>query len=189
MTECKSLDKQFLSEFLSNVETKAHHLYALMAGLPKEHFYLFRYYDNARNTDCWPDDKENIFSLREFLDRIDTFHPEDDFGIYFSVHLDRIDSIRAEEYTDSVSIDDPEEATISTLAENAGMFLESYCEKCLRDNRPFELTPEVIARFGFTPEDVAALKPGLDRHNAAARRMIQAEYDALRKLDFIRKAQ
>lgn len=186
MIEKKRIDKEFLQWFLSELETKAHPIYALISGLPKANFYLARYYDNIRKVDCWPDCEENMYSLQEFFEQIDNFHPDDDFGIYFAVHLDRIDSNQAEEYTDHICIDTRDYATIADICEQLSVFLESYCEKCLRDNRPFELTPETIAHYSFTPEDAEWLGARLDCHNAAAKKLIRAEYDALGKLDFIR---
>lgn len=180
------ISKQFLSDFLAETQSKAHHLYALMAGLPKANFYFYRFYDNTNNTKGCNDPERNTFSLHEFYTSYEAFHPEDDFGIYFSVHLDRIDSLRAEEYTDSIHIYRKRDATVRKLTGLVKTFLEGYCEKCLRDNRPFELTPEIISRFGFTPQDVDPMRKLLNPNNTAARKLIRAEYDALCALDFIR---
>ena len=186
MTELKPIDKAFLQRFFAELETEAHAIHALVSGLPKENFFLARYYDNQKEADGWPDEEEDIYSVREFFDRFDAFHPEDDFGIYFAAHSDRIDSDQADEYTDHIWIDEQDEATVADMRKQLSHFLEPYCEKCLRDNRPFELTPEIIARFGFTPEDVAWLDERVNRHNAAAKRLVRAEYDALSRLDFLR---
>ena len=62
MIEKKRIDKEFLQRFLSELETKAHPIYALISGLPKANFYLARYYDNVRKVDCWPDCEEIMYS-------------------------------------------------------------------------------------------------------------------------------
>ena len=47
MIEYKHIRKNSLKNFLLKIQSDAHHLYALMAGLPKKNCYLLRYYDNA----------------------------------------------------------------------------------------------------------------------------------------------
>lgn len=183
----KFLYKDTLKGILSELQTKAHHIYALMSGLPKKNFHLCRYYDMANNIEVWDKDMENnMFTIQEFYDRYDTFHPDDDFGICLAEHLDMIESNRAEEYCENISIDNRDEATIEQLAEYFDQFLESYCERCLRDNHPFELTPEIVAQYGFTPEDVEKLRKPITRYNTAAKKKILAEFEALRRLDFVR---
>lgn len=44
MIEYKHIRKNSLKNFLLKIQSDAHHLYALMAGLPKKNCYLLRYY-------------------------------------------------------------------------------------------------------------------------------------------------
>lgn len=189
MPEYKSIRKHTLKSFLEKVESDAHQLYALMDGLPKENFFLYRFYDNTNRIDGYAIPKNNIYSLREFLDRYDTFHPKDEFGIYLSAHQDKIDADRAKTYKDKVSIDTAAQAIIPVLQENFNYFLGIYCEVQLRRNRPFDLSPENVTRFGFTTNDVAKLQRMIEHHNRTAKNTIRAEYDALRQLDFIKNEQ
>lgn len=184
------LSKEFLKNKLDELKVQVHHIYALIMGLPKENCYLRRYFDIKNNRDGLDDEweRENLFSLHEFFERYDELHPQDPFGFYLAVHLERIDADRADQYEPSDQIYKDSDFTVENLEAMFDSFFECYCEKCLRDNKPFELTAETISRFGFTPDDVAALGPMLDRHNAAARKMIRKEYDALSRLDFIRKS-
>lgn len=76
--------------------------------------------------------------------------------------------------------------TTEQVKRDANDFLEGYCERCLRENRPFVLSPETIRHFDFTDEDVRILTPLLDRFNKEAKIIIRAEYDKLAGLDFIR---
>lgn len=186
----KFIYKDTLKEILSELQTEAHHIYALMSGLPKANFHLCRYYDMANDIEAWDEDMENnTFTIQEFYDRYDTFHPDDDFGICLSVHFDMVESDKADEYCESISISSRAEAMIELLNDYFDEFLESYCERCLRDNHPFELTPEIVAQYGFTPEDIEKLRKLLKRYNTAAKKKIMAEFEALCKLDFIRNKQ
>lgn len=186
MTEEKPIDCRFLQTLLRDLEAKAHDVYAVMCGLPKAHVFLCRFYDHANRVDGCDDPAANTFSIREFYDRFGTFHPKDEFGICFAVHLDRIDSARAGEYVERICLGTRREATVGGVRETLSIFLESYCEYRLRKNRPFGLTPAVVDRFGLTSDDVEVLGRLLDRYNAAAKKMIRAEYAALQRLDFIR---
>lgn len=182
------LYRDTVKEFLLKCERDAHHLFAMMCGLPKENFCIIRYYDIANKIEGYFNDRENnMFSVHEFHERYDMFHPEDELGFRIAVHLDMIESKRADEYCESYTIHTLKEATIGNFAALFDDFLESYCERCMRDNRPFELTPEIIARYQFTPGDVEQLRKPLTRHNTAAKKKILAEYEALRNLDFIRE--
>lgn len=67
-----------------------------------------------------------------------------------------------------------EDATVGTLAEIAAEFMAPYCEKCLRAGTLFRLDAATIARHGFTPEDITALRGSVDRCNAAAAARLQA---------------
>ncbi|WP_418983336.1 hypothetical protein [Alistipes sp.] len=187
MTAEQSIDRVALKAFLAEAERLAHPIYTLLSGLPKANFHLLRFYEGDRAPKIWEYDEErNRFTVAEFLTHYDDFHPHDSFGICFAVHLDRIDSNRADDYADCLCIDMQEGATVRMLEEYLDRFLENYCERCMRDNRPFELTEQTIAAYGFTAEDVAMLQPRVERFNEVLRRRIRAEYEALAQLDFIR---
>lgn len=188
MREDDVLYSDTLMELLSKLKSEAHYIYAFLSGLPKKYFFLRRDYDAANDLSvCEDEDMENnMFTISEFYDRYDTFHPDDDFGFCFTVPLTTIDSDRAEMYNEYDSINNRDNATIEQLNKYLEKFLECYCERCLRDNHPFELTPDIIAQFGFTPDDVEKLAGPLTRHNTAAKTKILAEFEALNKLDFIR---
>lgn len=186
MIEENTIDSRFLRKLLRDLEAKAHDVYAVMCGLPKAHVFLCRFYDHANGVDGCDDPAANTFSIREFYDRFDTFHPKDDFGICFAVSLDRIESARAGEYVERICLGTRREATVGGVRETLSIFLESYCEYRLRKNRPFELTPAVVDLFGLTSDDSEILGRLLDHYNAAAKQTIRSEYAALQRLDFIR---
>lgn len=186
MTEENTIDRRFLRKLLRELETNAHDVYALMYGLPREHIFLYRFGDPAGEAEECDDPASNTFSIREFYDRYENFHPGDAFGICFAVHSDRIDSSRAAEYTGRLCLETRGEATLGGIRESLTIFLEAYCDFCLRKNTPFELTPEVVARFGLTSDDTEILHRLLEHYNTAAKHAIRAEYEALRRLDFLR---
>lgn len=184
---CKFIYTDTLKELLSKLKSEAHYIYAFLSGLPKDYFFLRRDYDAANDLSVYEDgDMENsMFTISEFYARYDTFHADDVFGAVFRVQLNMIDSDRADEFSESISINNRDEATIEQLNEYLEIFLECFCERCLRENHPFELTPQIVAKFGFTPDDVEKLAEPLNRHNTAAKTKILAEFEALNKLDFI----
>lgn len=186
MSESTDITRDILKDMLAKACSEAHYVYALMNGLPKKNFYIYRDFDNYAQEDGLENEEANIFSLQEFLAKRDTMHPEDTFTLTFKVHLDRIDAEFADCYSDSVSIWDNNEFTLVELQNAVDDFLESYCERCLLDNHPFCLTPEIVSRFGFTDEDIKVLQPRLERFNTDAKKRIREEYDALARLDFIR---
>lgn len=183
------VDKAFLKEKIAAIETEYHPFYALMRGLPKENCCIRRFYDAVRNLKgygaAW--EAANTFTLREFLDRYDEFDPHDTFGICLAVHRDRIDSDEASMYHEYECLDRREFFMVPVYKLLLQNFLVLYCEMRLRGNRPFELTPQTVAQFGFTPEDVEKLDGIVDCYNAQVREMLWAEYDALAGLDFIRE--
>lgn len=187
MPEPDDITRDLLKEELSEIHSNAHYVYALMAGLPKENFYIHRYFDHYTLEDGYDNLDANIFSLQEFLAKYDAMHPDDSFRITFKVHLDKVDTEFAEIYTDTIGISNAQEFTIKYVKDIVDEFLSSYVEWSLRANQPFSLTPQIIERFGFTDEDVKELWPRLERFNTNAKKRIWDEYYNLVKLDFIRK--
>lgn len=187
----RNVCKAFLKEKIAEIETEYHLFYALMMGLPKENCYIRRFYDAIRDLKGYGTEWEaaNTFTLHEFLDRYDEFHPRDTFGICLAVHRDRIDTDEATMYHEYECLDRQVFFMVPVYKLLVENFLLLYCEKCQRENRPFELSAETIAHFGFTPADIRGLEYKIGIYNAQARAMIWAEYDALTGLDFIRASQ
>ena len=119
--------------------------------------------------------------MPEFLAKAASFDPQDEFCIYF-VGLGEQEEADSPAKTELLSC---EEAPVGNLTELAAEFMAPYCEKCLRAGTPFRLTPETVARLGLAPEDVAVLRDRVERCNEVALARLQAEYDALKKLDGI----
>lgn len=181
--------KDLLRETFNELKRDYHFVYALLMGLPKANCFLWRDYDAANDLESNDDESKgsDVFSLQEFFDRYDSFHTADTFILYLKDDLERIDPSRYEEYSPVIDIESRNQLSIDNLVAWIDEFLESYCEHCYRMNDPLELTPEKIAHFGFTQEDVEELKPILKPHNDAARSIIWAEYEKLSGLDFIRE--
>lgn len=180
------LTRDQLTERLSAISTDAHYVYALWKSLPKENFYILRTFDLAAKKNV-EDDDANKFTVDEFLDRFETLHPEDPFFVALKVEKNESDDCDPEanllSYSDYNEVGD---LSIEKVRDDVNEFLEAYCEKCLRENRPFYLTADTIRNIGFTKEDVEVLTPIFDRFNKEAKIRIRAEYDHLAGLDFIR---
>lgn len=188
MCEHIDLTRDDLKNKLSEICSKAHYIFALMAGLPKKTFCIIRYYDHIKNEDGEENLAANSFSLQQFLTRCDSMHPDDSFGLFFSTHRYKIDTKFIDNYSPSFELDEPSDLTLQQIKSSVDEFLECYCERCLRDNKPFYLTPETIERFGFTDEDVKALRPRLDRINKKAKKLILAEYRSLAELTCVQES-
>lgn len=169
--------KDLLRATLDELQEKHHAIYLLLVGLPKGLCYIRRDYDVANDVD---NSDVDVYSIREFFEKYEEFHFADSFGLFLKDGIER-----EEPY--SIDMWSKESFTAEQLLEKVDEFLEGYCEHRYRINDPLLLTPKEIARFGFSAEDVAALRPLLNRHNRVARKKIRAEYRALESLDFIRK--
>lgn len=187
-SEPEMLTRDQLIEKLSEIRAHAHYVYALLGGLPKENFYIRRIYDLAADINV-EDDDDNCFSLQGFLRKCNTMHPKDPFYIILKVEKKDGD-VAIEELEENVmsycDYSHFEDMSLVQVKNDVNEFLESFCEKCLRQNRPFYLTPETVHKFGFTEEDVKILRPLLERFNKEAKIRIRKEYDELAGLDFIR---
>ena len=181
MNDSRCIDAAWLENLFAGLCEQAHPLYAFLAGLPKEDFYIFCAYDHRRNFETSEDPESYRFSLPEFRAKAAAFDPQDEFCIYF-IGLGEQELPDEPAKTELLYCD---EATPEALTELVAEFMAPYCEKCLRAGTPFRLTPETVARRGFTPEDAAALRETVERCNAAAAARLQAEYDALKELGCI----
>ena len=195
------LTKSILKRKLQLLEKTLHPAYTMMRGLPKTYCYILhdsgsrtidRDHDHDRDYDRDEAELQDLLSpdrmsFDEFFQRYREFDAEDEFMLCLSVHLDKIDSSRIFEYVETLYIEQISEFTPDIIGGLFDNFLEFFCERRLRDNEPFDLTPATIREFGFTAADVEELKGPIGKYNAGARMMMWAEYDALRRLDFIRE--
>ena len=179
MYDSRFISAPYLEALFAGLHTQARPFYAFLAGLPKEDFYILCAYDYRRRSETWRDPGRYRFTLPEFLAKAASFDPQDEFCIYF-VGLGEQEEADSPAKTELLSC---EEATVGNLTELAAEFMAPYCEKCLRAGTPFRLTPETVARLGLAPEDVAVLRDRVERCNEVALARLQAEYDALKKLD------
>lgn len=173
--------KRFLVDFFTALRKEQHHIYVLLENLPYEYFVIERTYDrnlywNSRNTtkeDGFLDPHER-YSLSEFLEKKGQFHPIDDFEII-------VLGQRFLQYSN----ERPSQKELITLYIK---FLSEQCERHLRLNKPLALTPETVQRYGLTESDVHKIWPYIEDYNHKAKQKIWAEFNALKKLDFIRES-
>lgn len=180
LVTCEMLRKR-IEEIRSN--DADHYLYTLMEGLPKEAFYI-RLENELSRKEEWA--KSN-FTLQEFEKAAKNLKPDDPVSLNFFLHRNTTKTIYVSNWIlYSNSIDRVSEFSTENLKRVFDAFLAAYCEKSLRLNGLFQMSPETIRRFRFTEADIRELTPRLDRFNEEAMGRIREDYEALARLDFIR---
>lgn len=185
-----SIRKSELRNFLETARSKAHHVYAFLAGLPKEHFYLLRFLvSKGPLKDRNEDDELRKYTVEEFLAHYDEFDPSHEFGFCWALRLERIYSEQAEDYADCICVWMLDCLNVPDMEHFIDFFLEKYCEMCLYDNRPFEMNAQTIAAYGFTQADAAWFGQKLVIQNERLKYRMRHEYEPLQGLDFIRNGE
>lgn len=172
---------EILKGKLEEICSTKHYLYAFMEGLNKSEFHFSLYAREEAGED------KIEYSLHEFFSEYDTLHPGDPVSMNFCVCRDDVDRDAQEcvIYANSMNrISDLAAENLETMFDE---FLACYCEKWLRNNKPFGLSPETICHFGFTDEDVQVLGPKIERINGEVMNRVRAEFRKLAELDFIRQ--
>lgn len=180
----RAVNRELLRKRLAEIRSTDHYLYALMDGLPKDIFYI------QREVDVPDGDGRggNVFTLQEFLMDTQMIQPDDPLSLNLFLSLG--DTERNIYVCDWILFSEGIDRLCEFSTENINRlfdaFLTAYCEKCLRQNTMFCLSPDTIRHFGFTEDDVRELDPRLDRLNTEAKNRIRKDYQALAQLDFIR---
>lgn len=171
-----------LRKKLEELRKNAHHYYALIENLPKEEFYIF----HGSKNDNWD---ENIYTLHEFLSQVESFPSDDTACINFLLHKDQPDSkIYLPDWIIYChTIKNASDLSSENFKRILEWLLEFYCEKCLRNNEPFNLTPETIRHFGFTEDDVRELQPKIEMFTKDIKERLWLRYQNLVQLDCIRE--
>lgn len=160
--------KERLDDLLSDLRQSSHFIFALIYCLPEHLFAVIRYYDGCTKTYKSAND---FYTLREYYENAGQFYPDDRFWILFGDYI----------------LTEGNELTTSEFAKLHEYFLQMWCEKRLRENKPVCLTGGLICKFGLTPDDVLAVRKCLAECNAFASAIIQAEYDVLKALNCVKK--
>lgn len=171
-----------LRKKLEELRIIAHHYYALIEHLPKEEFYIF----HASGKGKW---EENIYTLNEFLSQFESFPADDAVCINILLHKDQPEATIY--LTDWIiychAIKNASDISLENFKRTLESLLELYCEKCLRNNEPFNLTPETIRHFGFTEDDVCELQPQIEQFHEEIKTRLWSKYQNLVQLDCIRE--
>lgn len=174
---------ELLGQKLTELRSSKHYLYALMEGLNKDEFYFCLYASEDAG-------KNNIkYSLKDFLTQYETFEPAEPVSMNFLVLRDDVNGTN---YLSEWALFCKSKHRIfdfatGNLQDLFDEFLLYYCEKRMRNNKPFSLTPETIRHFGFTDEDVSELQPRIDNYNQETDNRLWSEYENLMRMDCIRK--
>lgn len=164
-----------VKEFLQRVREGVPYIYVWLENLPVSDFSIDRVYSyrayRADTKALYAGFVDERHSIREFNAAFSSFHKNDGFRIRFRPSLLELDS----------------RASRSTLEDLYKRFLELRCEAAMRANRPLRLTKKDVQRYGLDPECASTVQAYLKCYNDKARRVLQAEYDALKGLSCIRK--
>lgn len=160
--------KERLDDLLSDLRQSSHFIFALIYRLPEHLFAIIRYYDG--NTKIY-ESANDFYTLREYYENVGQFHPNDRFWILFGDYM----------------LTEGNELTTSEFVKLHEYFLQMWCEKRLRENKPVCLTGGLIRKFGLALNDVLAVRKCLAECNAFASARIQAEYDVLKALNCVKK--
>lgn len=169
------LDKVRVEEFLQSVREEVPYIFVWLENLPVSDFSIDRVYSYR---DYRADTKalnaglvREHYAVRDFAAKSSSFHKNDGFRIRFRPSLLKLDY----------------RASRSTLEDLYKRFLELRCEAAMRANRPLRLTEKDVQRYGLDPQSAGRVQAYLKCYNDKARRVLQAEYDALKGLSCIRK--
>lgn len=166
------LTKKVLKDFLFKLRHNEHPIFALFKGASADQFAIVRYLDyrHMKNA-CGFRAKADYYTVPEFYKHAASFHDCDEFRIVFGKNILHF----VEELTDG---------GVERLYEE---YLKDLCETGLRTNKPVRLTRELITKYDLTRSDVRVVRACLADYNATAQTKIQAEYDALKMLNCVKK--
>ena len=184
--------KRTLRGFLTDLRENAHHIYALLAGVPKFVFWIVLDDENIEV-------EEEEFSIKEFYARLSTFHDrKDTFRVYFNTYFFRDewdecceDWEQAEyEFTGKEKYEcyRKTDLSVADFEKEFPHMLAYWCRESILANKPFELTRQTIKEFRFTRKDVAVLREPIARCNERIIAELRAQYDALATIDCLHKA-
>lgn len=177
--------KHDLRAFFVKLREQAHHIYALLAGVPKTVFWIA-----AEDAD---DNREKI-SIREFYARLGEFHRSKyRFDVYFNAYFFREEwdtccpcwELGDNEFNgkDFFECTKKEELSVADFEDEFPHLLAFWCRESILANRPFTLTRSTIQQFGFTRKDVPVLRDLVNCCNERIIAELRAKYDALAAID------
>lgn len=167
--------KKRIKEILSTLRKEEYIVYKWLCRLEKSEFAICRTFsfrifwqDRKRNDPCNLDTVEE-YSVEEFFALVGSFHRNDEFRIRFRDDL-------------FGTADDSDGYSFRQLFE---LYIRVRCEQGLRENRPFGFSQRQARVEGLNREDIRQLNELVGRCTDQAASRLQAEYDALKKLDCI----
>lgn len=187
MSNNPGIDKASLRLFLESARATHHHIYALLTGLPKDTFYIERFEVTTSPYRNRNEDKSfRCYTVAEFFGHYDDFDPGHEFGLCWVAPLERIACMIQDDYNDGICVGRLDCLNMEDIEHFIVYFLHNYCEKCLYENRPFEMSEQIMAAFGFTEADAAWYRKHVDYLNDRIKREMRREYRKLHRLEFIR---
>lgn len=168
----RRLTKNYIRVVLQDLHDLAHHVYILLENLPENRFAIVRYHDHVCRI-VRPDIllESDDFTLRQFLQHFELLHDLDVFRVRF--------------YTEVFYYE--QSFTPHTLEVVYRHYLKYLCKQRLRENAPVSLTPELIREYGLNTTDAIKTSIYISEYNTNLAADVQAEYDALKSIDCIKK--
>lgn len=167
-----SLGAAYIGDLLDRMRRTEPAAYALLEHLPEQRFAIVRYFDEVRYRFGDDDPRsEDHYTVRAFYRALSSFHPQDRFRILFGDEV----------------LTCPRECTVERLYSLCASYVATCCRRGLRENRPVCLTPGLIRLYGLSAREATTAADRVAECNARAQAEIQAEYDALKCLDCLKR--
>lgn len=170
--------QQFMLDFVQQLKTEKHHIYAVLVQGSDWNLRIFRFFDwklyrSGRGKQDGPDGwiPLEAYHIDDIKAMGKTLHHHDRF--FLTVFGEQFDQDKV--------------VTVAKTEKLYWEFLRTTCEASLRRGEQMRLTPEMIRDYDLTPEDVVLVRKDLNRYNFECRNKIQQEYDALKVLPCIKK--
>lgn len=168
----RTLGKKYLKELFRTLKMKSYPIYALISHLPLQYFSIERTYNYKRTlTGNENEEPGELYRMQEFLASAAVLHRYDEFCIRFDTNVLRYEA----------------EANPETFEDLYNGHLLNLCEHAMRRNAPVVLDRAMIEKYKLNKVDAQRVGEHLDQINASVREKLQREYDALKKLDCIRR--
>lgn len=168
----RPLGKKYLKELFRTLRMKSYPVYALIAHLPLPYFSIDCTYHYKRTlAGNVNEERDESYRLLDFFTHAAALHRYDEFCIRFDTN-----TLRCEAETN------PE--TIERIYDG---FLLKLCERAMRRNAPIVLDRAMIEKYKLNKIDAAHVGKHLEQINTYLVDKLQREYDALKKLDCIRR--
>lgn len=183
------LNKRNVRRFLRELRTKAHHIYALLYGVPKSVCWIARYDEEGNRTK---------YSLLEFNSDLRNIHYcTDTLQIHFNAYFFREEwdaCCPCWELSETpfcgiteFSTESGKELSVSLFEKEYPHMLAYLCREAILQNAAFGIRRETIKQYKFTRADVAVLRPQVMQINKRLNMELCNQLNFLMSLDVLQE--